>query len=1433
MRRQYIGLVFLALILFSILPVTSNIYALTLEKPLLTKKFYGSIWKFYDDKVVVYVPESNETLTIRLIFAKAVKLCKTLGGFEFNYTDREVRYFYSFKHGSHSINITNIFRFALTPAVKIKTEIEADGKLPRFLKFSYSIKYHLRGLKNLKHRIKGRKLLFDWQDIVRHRIRHDVSKSLSSLSIDIDLSNKQRIIIDPLVAVSEGEAPPQDVIARYIDTSTVSKVINVVDVDSDSASRYCYGDIRPGQVFTIDYCRVVNVTITILKSGSPGDLVCELWKWDTSNNMPVSLIDNVTVPATDIPTSETLLNITFNNLIEPGTYAAIFHCTGDSSNYYFITSCNDDVYADGYLVVSTDGGSSYDSYSDDLRDFRVYVNPGYSETTSTVYSYYWAYSDSNATYRYDMNYTFPSSAIEREIKCTFPKGHDVLNVTLPNGTAITGYTVESFNSTHNVIVIPESTIATYGDSYILYTHAWNAIYDLFTNHTYYGYGRNATVYAVLRDPYGDPLSDYEVDFAMNFSKWYDISGNGNHGQIYGAKIVNDTELDRYVLGFDGDKDRVIVPHSDIIVPHPFTIEVGAIMRGVGVGSGENPHLVRKEYSYGLWVRESDYKIWGRIWQSDGSRVELEPTTTIELNKPFIAHLVADCSYLKLYVNAEFSTQASYDGTMGVRADYDLIIGNIYDLNDGWEGEIFLIRIYDRALTQQEIKQNYDSIFYGNTTPVTDGLVLWFEDKFLVDQAFASAVSDSDGIAVVNYTTPSEDAVCFITANCSGDYAGVKWTLIKVTDISYSIDVPDIVTKNESFTYSISAWATIDNREVDTIVVNGTSYTGGSISLSYTYTLSGHHNFTLNLEFILEGADKSLTYTKTLFVGGSVNWDVEKIPDLYYYIVNQNVTISIDVLYDNGERVSQTLYVYLDGSALASGPPPMNVSVIMDSDHRLYINFTDIDGRVYEYSLVLYMNVLLVDISSYGSLELTELTISTKAGIGVVGEHEWILYIAQPDNSREYSFDIVTSGNASKMAIQGLKLKQYNSSLVEVSTMLINYASIERSFNITFRFFSNYSVVLGEALVSVSIRPNDIASIVKNVTLDLSLDYPVYLNVSVISDDGEYLEHQLLTPIIKPDLRVVYYTRLDPALTSQKLTLALKDYVDPGKEVYAYVSIINDMKLTTKNSTVVKLQLPEQAWVSLSIEFNDNRIYESGDKVLVNITLLTYPQLSGKIRLYVDDKLVNEWDVTANTTITEYITVPQELIETLVDVQVKSEFQERVSEKTLATSGKILYVYNSGPTILLNSPPEGSTLNGTVTIDLAVSDNSGVASVIWKFDFEEAYHNVTETYDITIDTLKYPNGLARLIVIAYDTKGFKSQRTFYFNIYNKVTEARVFSIWESIGTLISRYAFLPAIAVSFVVLLLGYGLGRAMASRPKQPIIIRIESEKLKAKGEKK
>ncbi|HDD42731.1 MAG TPA: LamG domain-containing protein, partial [Nitrososphaeria archaeon] len=75
---------------------------------------------------------------------------------------------------------------------------------------------------------------------------------------------------------------------------------------------------------------------------------------------------------------------------------------------------------------------------------------------------------------------------------------------------------------------------------------------------------------------------------------------------------------------------------------------------------------------------------------------------------------------RIYVNGEVKAETTkYAGAIGTNTE-TLYISSRRESSSFWKGRISFVRIYNRALSQGEIIQNYDN----PQTPVTDGLVLW-------------------------------------------------------------------------------------------------------------------------------------------------------------------------------------------------------------------------------------------------------------------------------------------------------------------------------------------------------------------------------------------------------------------------------------------------------------------------------------------------------------------------------------------------------------------------------------------------------------------------------------------------------------------------------------------------------------------------------------
>jgi len=180
---------------------------------------------------------------------------------------------------------------------------------------------------------------------------------------------------------------------------------------------------------------------------------------------------------------------------------------------------------------------------------------------------------------------------------------------------------------------------------------------------------------------------------------------------------------RYAVSFDGVDDYVIVPHSESIMPTQLSVEAWFSLSnfstyymrilekgGSGIGNG-----------YGLELNPMGTKrIRFVIWNSVTGGGIIDSNTIIELNKWLHVIGTLDSDGMRLYVNGVLETSQS-NVTIG-STTHDLYIGKwAAGFGNFLNGSIYLIRIYNRALSPSEVEHNYEN----PDDPVTDGLVLSF------------------------------------------------------------------------------------------------------------------------------------------------------------------------------------------------------------------------------------------------------------------------------------------------------------------------------------------------------------------------------------------------------------------------------------------------------------------------------------------------------------------------------------------------------------------------------------------------------------------------------------------------------------------------------------------------------------------------------------
>ncbi len=208
--------------------------------------------------------------------------------------------------------------------------------------------------------------------------------------------------------------------------------------------------------------------------------------------------------------------------------------------------------------------------------------------------------------------------------------------------------------------------------------------------------------------------------------WYDLSGNDNHGTI-NSPIFNDSYFE-----FNGQTGAIEIPHDDSLNPgNEITItawfrlregvldyvnETGEMHTIVHKG---NPNQVDPEESIGFWMsydnRLNRNRLWYQVGDSEGSWgrfVGNQSAFHLEEDTEYFTAMVVKNQSLAGYIDTMISGWASFNGVQQIDNDGILRIGARRSLSDrvmnGFIGEV---RIYDRALSDNELRQIYNATKY--------------------------------------------------------------------------------------------------------------------------------------------------------------------------------------------------------------------------------------------------------------------------------------------------------------------------------------------------------------------------------------------------------------------------------------------------------------------------------------------------------------------------------------------------------------------------------------------------------------------------------------------------------------------------------------------------------------------------------------------------
>ena len=192
----------------------------------------------------------------------------------------------------------------------------------------------------------------------------------------------------------------------------------------------------------------------------------------------------------------------------------------------------------------------------------------------------------------------------------------------------------------------------------------------------------------------------KISYPGSGSTWFDRSGQGNNGVVSNATFSDNS------ISFDGTDDKVTTSYG--LGKNPTTQDLTYEVWARKSGTGDDEFLFfnsawsnnRRIYT-GYKGGKLSWGIQDRAWLTN------DTDFTITQNQWFQTVVTFSGSTAKLYAN---STLKDTDTISSFTLSHNLTIGSAapFDTGYDWTGKIASFRVYEKALTQAEISQNYNA-----------------------------------------------------------------------------------------------------------------------------------------------------------------------------------------------------------------------------------------------------------------------------------------------------------------------------------------------------------------------------------------------------------------------------------------------------------------------------------------------------------------------------------------------------------------------------------------------------------------------------------------------------------------------------------------------------------------------------------------------------
>ena len=224
-----------------------------------------------------------------------------------------------------------------------------------------------------------------------------------------------------------------------------------------------------------------------------------------------------------------------------------------------------------------------------------------------------------------------------------------------------------------------------------------------------------------------------ASYSGSGNTWYDLSGNSNKATFVDSPSFQSAP--QSFFNFDGSNDYMTIVRSSSMSPTSgltqeiwfnfSTIPNAAIFIGLQYGSSSNN-------TYALWMESST--IYGGVNTSGSFTAVGIGISNISGNKWHNFVHTYDGTAQRLYLDGVLLNSSNITGTIQYDANNTRVLVGADDNGSGYnngagyfhKGKINQIKIYNRALTSEEITRNYNASkkrYFPEENVVTNGLIL--------------------------------------------------------------------------------------------------------------------------------------------------------------------------------------------------------------------------------------------------------------------------------------------------------------------------------------------------------------------------------------------------------------------------------------------------------------------------------------------------------------------------------------------------------------------------------------------------------------------------------------------------------------------------------------------------------------------------------------